>query len=84
MVCRILPRFDFEGINYTIDLRLGEFRETEKPYINIKFDSEQGQRMCKYTGIIQCFNCNKWIVIPVQADSDMARCVYCGVYADCD
>ena len=80
MVCRILPSFDFEGINYTIDLRLGEFRESKRPYISIEFDSERGQRICEYVGIVQCFNCHKWIMIPVMDDSNTARCVYCGVY----
>jgi hypothetical protein len=78
MVCRILPHFDFDNINYTIDLRLGEFRETEKPYISIKFDSEKGQRMCEYLGIVQCLNCHKWIVLPVDGDSDSdEKCAFC-------
>jgi hypothetical protein len=84
MVCRILPCFDFEGINYTVDLRLGEFRKTQEPYVSIKFDSEQGRVMCEYLRIIRCFNCHKWILAPSMDDSDLARCVYCGAYVDCD
>lgn len=80
MVCRFLPHFNFGGIDYTIDLRIGEFRETEKPWVSIKFDSEQGSIMCEYTGIIQCFNCHKWIMIPNMTDAGQARCVYCGAY----
>ena len=84
MVCRMLPRFDFEGINYTIDLRLGEFRETEKPYISVRFESEQGRVMCEYLGIIRCFNCHGWTVVLSKDDCDVVKCVHCDVYIDCD
>jgi hypothetical protein len=61
---KILPHINFEGIDYTIDLRLGEFRDTKQPFISVKFDSPRGRTICELTGIVKCLDCRKWVMIP--------------------
>jgi hypothetical protein len=75
---KILPHINFEGTDYTIDLKLGEFRNTEMPYLNIAFDSQAGQDMCKCANIVHCLDCRIWFMIPGSIESDEVRCGWCG------
>jgi hypothetical protein len=60
---KILSHINFEDTDYTIDLRLGEFRDTKRPFISIKFDSPRGRTMCEVAGIVKSGDCGRWVMV---------------------
>jgi hypothetical protein len=74
----ILPEVRWENTIYTVDLKLKEFRDSQRPYLNIPIDSKQGQFLCKHCGIIGCPSCQTYIMISSTLRDEDIYCVACG------
>jgi hypothetical protein len=76
MGVRVLPQVRIQSKTFTIDLRLGEFRNTET-LDSIAFNSEEGQLYCQLLGIHKCGSCNRYIMLPY-TDCENLVCPVCG------
>lgn len=74
-----LPRFQFDGMEYFADLRLGEFRGVDDLSRRIVFDSPEGQMACDRAGIVGCRQCGTHFIVSGFVRRFGVRCVRCGV-----
>ena len=74
---RVLPVVQYGQTRYFADLLLGQFRDIENPHNYVVFDSEQGQLMCKQTGILWCSECGMSVIISKAFERQTLRCMKC-------
>ena len=81
---RVLPHVFVDGVDWVIDLRLREFRETNSrdnsqgnfrglrgPWVSIRFDSDRGRELCEMVNIVTCSLCGVSGIVPYR----YRRCV---------
>ncbi|HBG27633.1 MAG: hypothetical protein A2Y10_15655 [Planctomycetes bacterium GWF2_41_51] len=73
---RVLPIVIYEGEQYFADLRLNEFRPV-RCFESIAFDSEEGQIMCRQTGVVICQSCRMSAIISSYNLQKPLRCMRC-------
>jgi len=73
----ILPVIYYRMKRYFVDLKLRQFREIEDPQNWPDFDSEQGRRMCRQSGVITCPACGLSVIIPTARRDEDLRCMVC-------
>jgi hypothetical protein len=57
-------------------LRLNEFRPV-RGFESIAFDSEEGQIMCRHTGVVICRSCRMSAIISSYGQEESLRCMRC-------
>ena len=75
---RALPTIRIEDAEYFVDLRVGEFRDINLPWQNIRFDSERGRQFCSKHFIVACPRCNRYNQAPKARPDSPIICVDCG------
>ena len=73
---RVLPIVLYEGQQYFADLRLNEFRPV-RGFESIAFNSEDGQIMCRHTGVVICQSCRMSAIISSYNLQEPLRCMRC-------
>jgi len=63
---RVLPHVFVDGVDWVIDLRLSEFRESglRGPWVSIRFDSDRGRELCEMVNIVTCSLCGVSGIVP--------------------
>ena len=74
---RVLPIVQYGTTRYFADLLLGQLRDIKKPHHYIDFDSEQGQVICRQTGIVWCPECGMAMLISKAFERQTLRCMQC-------
>ena len=74
---RMLPIIRYGNTQYFADLRLGQFRDIQNPHNYIDFDSEQGQFMCRQTGVLWCRQCRLSVIVSRAFENERLRCMQC-------
>jgi hypothetical protein len=74
---RCLPIAVLPTGRHFIDLRLGEFRPVENPFAVVKFDSEEGRRMCLLANVVSCQLCGTHMIVPGTIAAGESYCVCC-------
>jgi hypothetical protein len=74
---RMLPIVHYGTTGYFADLRLGQFRNVQNPHDLVDFDSDQGQLMCKQTGVIWCPECRLSVIVSKAFEQEPLRCMQC-------
>ena len=74
---RMLPVVRYGTTEYFTDLRLGQFRDIRNPHNYIDFDSEQGQLMCRQTGVLWCRQCRMSVIVSRAFENERLRCMQC-------
>jgi len=72
-----LPVVYYRIRRYFVDLRLRQFREIENPGNCVEFESEQGQQMCRQSGIMTCPECGMSVIVPAAVEGEELRCMKC-------
>ena len=75
---RALPTIRIEDAEYFVDLRVGEFRDINLPWQNIRFDSERGRQFCSKHFIVACPRCNRYNQAPKAKPDSPIICDDCG------
>jgi hypothetical protein len=75
---RVLPQVRIGEKIFTIDLRLREFREPQKPWLNVPFDSKDGRILCQQANIVGCKRCRTYSIVPGDIRDNELFCCYCG------
>ena len=76
-----LPSIAYRGKEYTADLRLEEFRYADRvlPAIEcIRFDSDEGQRLCLKVGLERCHFCHGYVFKGKWLRNRYVKCRRCG------
>ena len=76
----VLPQVRIGEKVFTIDLRLREFRDSQKPWLNVAFNSDDGRVLCQQTGIVGCSRCGTYIIIPGNIKGIELFCCNCGEF----
>ena len=74
---RMLPIVLYEGVQYFTDLRLGQFRDIKNPFDRVDFDTTEGHRMCRHTGVVHCRRCGAGFIISRVLEDEHLICVLC-------
>ena len=74
---RRLPVFNWQGVDFFVDERLRQFRETKNPHNFIDFDSEAGRKMLEDAVRVTCRPCRAETVVSRHTTEDSARCFWC-------
>lgn len=73
----ILAHVNAWGIDYTIDLKLREFRVTVSPWESIRFDSEKGEQLCRMLNLVTCTRCGICGILPRWNETTFSTCGVC-------
>jgi len=74
----VLPYVQCGDHRYFVDLKLHQFRNTENPRESIDFDSDEGRRMCMWSGVITCPRCGISTIVLMILLLTPLHCVSCG------
>jgi hypothetical protein len=72
-----LPIVRYGATRYFADLRLSQFRDIINPHNCVDFNSEQGKRICRHSGVILCPECGTGAIVSPALDIEKLRCVKC-------
>jgi len=73
-----LPMVRLQNVEYFVDFRLREFRDVSNPSNYIKFDTENGKRMCMECWRLECSQCGQIAVVPRDIKEHEIACIKCG------
>lgn len=74
---RMLPIVLYGGVQYFADLRLRQFRAVKNPFDSVDFDTNEGRRMCRHTGVVHCRRCGTGFIISKALEDEYLLCVLC-------
>lgn len=74
---RVLPICQCGLTQFFVDLRLGQFREVTNPHNYVDFDSEEGMKMCRQTGVVVCRHCRACAITSAAVQTEELRCMKC-------
>jgi len=78
----MLPIVLYGTTRYFADLRLKQFRDIENPHNYEDFHTEEGRKMCRHTGVVNCRECGTSVIVSKVLVNEHLRCVLCGALAE--
>ncbi|MDI6451614.1 hypothetical protein [Anaerobaca lacustris] len=67
---------------YFIDLRLGQFRDTQNAACFVAFDSQEGQQLCRLANVVSCRSCRTHVIVSRWLREAVVRCMRCGLVVE--
>ena len=67
---------------YFIDLRLGQFRDTQNPGRFVAFDSQEGLQLCQIGNVVSCRHCRTHVIVSRWLREGPMRCMHCGLVVE--
>lgn len=67
---------------YFIDLRLGQFRDTQNPGDFVAFESQEGRQLCCIGNVVSCRHCHTHVIVSTWLRKGPMRCMRCGLVVE--